>query len=252
MKKKRKLKTWVIIMILIICLGGIIYSSYHLFLWKTSINSNKKINEQIRTSIIKLEKTEDDESVEEYKIDFNKLKEQNSDTIAYLKVNNTSIDNVVVKGKDNDYYLKHNFNKEWNYAGWLFADYKNKFDNTDKNIIIYGHNMLDGSMLGTLRKTFSREWQENESNREILLVTENETYLYRVFSTYSIKVEDYYIKTDFQNDSEYLEFLNTLKSRSNYNYNETLNVNDRILTLSTCTDNGTKRVVLHAKLINED
>lgn len=252
MKKKRKLKTWVIIIILIICLGGVIYSSYNLFLWKTSINSNEKINEQIRTSIIKLEKTEDDESVEEYKIDFNKLKEQNSDTIAYLKVNNTSIDNVVVKGKDNEYYLKHNFNKEWNYAGWLFADYKNKFDNTDKNIIIYGHNMKDGSMLGTLRKTFSREWQENESNRQILLVTENETYLYKVFSTYSIKVEDYYIKTDFQNDTEYLEFLKTLKSRSNYNYNEILDVNDRILTLSTCTDNGTKRVVLHAKLINED
>ena len=55
-----------------------------------------------------------------------------------------------MKGNDNSFYLNHNFEKKWNVAGWVFADYRNRFDETDKNIIIYGHNGKDGSLFGTL------------------------------------------------------------------------------------------------------
>ena len=56
----------------------------------------------------------------------------------------------VVKGSNNSFYLNHCFDKSYNSAGWIFADYRNKFDNTDKNIVIYGHNMRDGSMFGSM------------------------------------------------------------------------------------------------------
>ena len=59
----------------------------------------------------------------------------------------------------------------------------------------------------------------------------------------------YYINTIFDSTDEYNTFVNKLKSRSNYDYGETVYENDSILTLSSCTDKGAKRVVLHAKLV---
>ena len=112
-----------------------------------------------------------------------------------------------------------------------------------------GHNYLDGTMFGTLRNVIKKEWYENEDNHTINLVLEDKTLTYQVFSTYSIKVEDYYINTIFNNSNEFGEFIKTIKNRSVYNYNILVDENDSILTLSSCTGNGKMRVVLHAKLV---
>ncbi len=230
-----------------------LYSGYKIISYLNNNNENKEIKEFIRNNFIEEIKKDEDEIVLEeqlYKIDFKSLKEQNKDTIAYLKVYGTNIDYIVVKGMDNSYYLKHNFNKNWNVSGWIFADYHNKFDNNDKNIVIFGHNTRDGSMFGTLKNILNKEWYENEENYEIILVTEKDTYYYQVFSTYQITPEDYYINTIFNNDEEYIDFLNKIKSRSIYNYNVEVNSNDKVLTLSSCIGDGKKRVVLHAKLLS--
>ena len=248
MKKRRKLKTWVIILFMILCLIGLIYSCYKIYNWNNDTNENKKLKDKIDDSI----SVDTKEEIPKYKIDWDTIKEQNSDTIAYLKVNNTNIDYVVVKGKDNSYYLSHNFNKEYNIAGWIFADYHNKFDETDKNIVIFGHNTKDGSMFGTLKNVLDKSWQENKDNLEITLVTEKGQYKYQVFSTYSITPEDYYINTIFNSDDEYSKFINKIKSRSNYDYNIEVDSNDNVLTLSSCIGDGKKRVVLHAKLIENE
>ena len=186
-----------------------------------------------------------------YNIDFKVLKDANKDTIAYLKVNGTNINYIVVKGKDYNYYLNHNFNKEYNIAGWIFADYHNKFDETDKNIIIYGHNTKDGSMFGTLKNILNKDWYENKDNHKVVIVTEMGTYYYQVFSTYSIISEDYYINTKFNNDSDFDNFVKNLKSRSIYDFGIEVSNDDKILTLSSCIGNGKKRVVLHAKLVKK-
>ncbi len=239
-----KFKTIIKNIILIACIIGIIYSSYHIITWFFSVNENNHIQQKNKKSITKVDKTKDD-----YQVDFKKLKEENPDTVAYLKVNNTNIDYVVVKGKDNNFYLNHNFLKKKNVAGWIFADYRNSFTGNDKNIIIYGHNMKDGSMFDSLKKVITKEWYQNPNNQIIPLITENNTYKYQVFSTYSIKPEDYYITTDFTSDKDYLAFINKLKSRSVYDYQVNLEDTKQILTLSSCLTDGSKRVVLHAKLI---
>ena len=219
----------------------IVYSSYHIIIWYKDNKNNSLIKEKIKKYI----EIDEDNSI--YKIDFNSLKEKNNDTIAYLRVNNTNIDYIVVKGNDNKYYLKHNFDKESNISGWIFMDHRNKYDGNDKNLIIYGHNMRDGSMFGTLKNIITKEWYQNKDNHLITLINEQGEEQYQVFSTYSIKVEDYYITTDFKNDDEYAKFLNKLKSRSVYDYNVSLKDTASILTLSTCSSNGAKRMVLHAR-----
>lgn len=245
--KKKKLKPWVLIIAFLICLTGVIYYSYKVIAWKLDVNENKKIQESLKDKIQKIDSNKETH----YKIDFKSLKEQNPDTIAYIKVNNTNIDYIVVKGKNNSYYLNHNFEKKWNIAGWVFADYRNKLDETDKNIIIYGHNTKDGSMFDTLKNVLEEDWYQNKENHKVTLVTEKETYIYEVFSTYSIVPENYYISTNFENEEEYSAFLKKIQSRSIYNYKIEVTKEDKILTLSSCLKEGQKRVVLHAKLIQK-
>ena len=169
-----------------------------------------------------------------------------------MKVNGTNIEYIVVKGKDNKYYLTHNFDKKNNTGGWVFADYRNRFDETDKNIVIYGHNTKDGSMFNTLKRVLGSDWYNNPNNYKVTLVTERDTYYYEVFSTYSILAEDYYINTIFPSSEEFKDFINTIKSRSVHDYGVVVDETDSVLTLSSCIGDNSKRVVLHAKLINED
>ena len=209
--------------------------------------NNKKISDEIAEFVTVDETKEDNE--EKYVVDFEKLKEKNSDIVAWLKVNGTNIETTVVKTTNNDYYLTHNFNKEYNSAGWIFADYKNKVDGTDKNLVIYGHNMRNNSMFGSLKWVINEDWYNNEDNKYITLITENETQVYEVFSVYQIEKEDYYIQTNFNTEKEFNTFAQTIKKRSKKDFNVDVNKEDNILTLSTCANNNKYRVVLHAKKI---
>ena len=244
-----KYKKLILSILFLICLFAIIYSSYKIITWKLHVDANAKIHEETNAAINIVEKNKKEETIK-FDIDFSKLKKINEDSIAYIKVNNTNIDYVVVKGKDNSYYLNHNFEKKWNIAGWIFGDFHNKFDGNDRNLIIYGHDTKDGSMFGSLKNILDSKWYLNEDNYIIYLVTENKTYNYQVFSTYTIIAENYYINTIFNNNDEFKKFINKLKSRSIYDYGIGVNENDKILTLSSCIGDGRKRVVLHANLVD--
>lgn len=245
-KRNKKYKKAILNLILyIILLSILIYSGIKIFKWYKDKTNNNKIVEQIKSTVI-VEGKNEGENKEEYTVNFNKLKEQNNETIAWLKVNNTNVEYPVVKGTNNSFYLNHSFDKSNNSAGWIFVDYRNKFDNTDKNIIIYGHNMRDSSMFGSMKNILNSDWYENEKNTDITLYTENEKCIYKVFSIYKIENEDYYIKTEFKNDNEFEKFIKTLKKRSIKDFSVDVSKDDDILTLSTCANNNKYRIVLHA------
>ena len=247
-KSKKYKKAILNLVIYIMLLSILLYSGIKIYKWYKDKTNNSKIAEQIKHTVIVEEKNED-ENKKEYKIDFNKLKDQNNETVAWIKVNNTNIEYPVVKGTNNSFYLNHSFDKSNNSAGWIFADYRNKFDNTDKNIVIYGHNMKDNSMFGSLKNILNSDWYDNEENTNIILYTENEKCIYKVFSIYKIESEDYYIKTEFSDDNNFEQFVNTIKKRSIKEFNTDVSKDDNILTLSTCANNNKYRVVLHAKKI---
>ena len=249
--KRRKLKKTVIAkFIIFVSLIGLGYSSYDIIKWKLYVKDNSLIKSQIDGKI-NIVKNDDTQEVE-YVVDFDDIKMRNSDAVAYLKVNSTNIEYIVVKGKDNKYYLNHNFDRKYNTGGWVFADYHNRFDETDKNIVIYGHNTKDGSMFNTLKRVLVSDWYSNPDNYKVTLVTEQNTYYYEVFSTYTIPAEDYYINTIFPSDEDFKSFIDTIKSRSVHDYGVEVNEADKVLTLSSCIGDNSKRVVLHAKLINKD
>lgn len=251
-KRENKKIDFFLNMLLIIFIIMFLYAVIEIGKWYFNKIENEKIGKEIanfiaiKTENIELEKN--NETQEKYEIGFATLKKKNKDTVAFLKVKGTDVENIVVKGNDNEYYLSHNFEKKKNKGGWVFADYKNKIDGTDKNLIVYGHNMKNGSMFGTLKNILKPEWYNNEENYEIDFITEIEEQVYRVFSVYQIKDEDYYIKTEFKNN-QFQKFIETLKKRSIKDFNVEVTGEDSILTLSTCANNNNYRVVLHAKRI---
>mgnify|MGYP003299650308 CR=1 FL=1 len=218
--------------------------------WKKDNKENNFINAEIQESTI-IQKDNNVEGESTYKIDFSALKEINSDVVGWLEVPGTNVKYSVVKANNNDYYLTHNFNKEYNSSGWIFADYNNKVDGTDKNLIIYGHNVKDNSMFGSLKNIINEEWYNNQENYNITFMTENTNEIYRVFSVYKIEVEDYYIQTKFDNSKAFGNFVKTLKERSIKKFDEEVSAEDNILTLSTCANNNKYRIVLHAKKVHK-
>lgn len=184
-------------------------------------------------------------------VNFTELKNTNNETVGWIQVNGTNINYPFVQTKDNDFYLNHSYNKKSNSAGWVFLDYRNNINTLDKNTIIYAHGRLDKSMFGSLKNILSSGWLNNTNNYVIKLSTETENTLWQVFSTYHIPTTNDYLKINFNNDEEFLNFTNKLINRSAHNFNANIYKNDKILTLSTCYNNKEK-VVLHAKLIKKE
>lgn len=267
-KKRRRLKKWVLIVIIIILGSTASFNILRLLDWN---KDNSKTNDNInKISNTKTEEIKDDENTElistpddkesDYwyyitfpliKVDFTELIKKNEDTVGWINVNNTSINYPIVQSTDNNYYLTHSYDKKENEAGWVFLDYRNNKDFTSKNNIIYAHSRLDKTMFGSLSKVLKQSWYKDKSNHIIRLSTPTEDSLWQIFSVYVIKEETYYITTSWPSDTEYLDFLNTIKERSKYNFNTELNTNDKILTLSTCYSD-TERTVVHAKLIKRN
>lgn len=244
MNKEFKTKVISIILILIF-ISILVISGFKIIKYFKDAKDNEKILNLISEDI-QVQESVGEGTQPKYSIDFASLKEKNSDTVGFLKVNGTDVEHMVVKGIDNSYYLTHNFERNYNNAGWPFVDYRNILDGTDKNIVIYGHNMKNNTMFGTLKNILTKEWQENNENRFITFITEGKEEKYEVFSVYQIEEEAYYLTTDFSN-MDFQIFIDTLKSRSTYDFNVDIANTDQILTLSTCANNNKYRIVLHAK-----
>ncbi len=272
MKKANKSKKRKILILLILCISliVIIYSSIHIVMWILDTYDNKKEFDQIEkkvniTEVTNTEISPDEIMIDENEIlendpywhlikmnylqvDFSHLIETNSETVAWLFVPNTNINYPVVQHLDNNYYLNHSFSGNNNEAGWIFMDYRNSIETLDKNTIVYGHTRKDGSMFGTLGNSLNHNWYENESNYAIRTSSKSENSIWQVFSVYCIPTTSDYIQTDFSDNATFENFLHTIKSRSIYDFKTTVNIKNKILTLSTC-HNRNERIVMHAKLI---
>lgn len=266
----KKIFNIVFSIIIVVLLYNIVTSIYHIYIWKKEGEEINELAEELinTTEIEEIEQEEQEEVViveqkEEIKekdpyweyinmsiinVDFYDLKEVNSDVVGWITINGTNINYPFVQTNNNEYYLTHAFDKSHNSAGWVFLDYRNSPDLSDKNNIIYAHGRYDKTMFGTLRNALTNGWLNNKNNYVIKISDIYNNSLWQVFSIYHIPVTSDYLKIDFKNEQSFLNFADMLIKRSAYNFNTTIGANDKILTLSTCY-NDKERVVLHAKLI---
>ena len=254
--KTKKSSNLIYNIIIGICIILIIYSSTNIILWQKNNIDNDKLIDQV-TKETKVSKVEDiminsDITIQKKSYDLSELIKQNSDTVGWISVPSTEINYPVVKGEDNDFYLTHAFDKSSNAAGWIYADYRNKCDNSDKNLIIYGHNRLNNNMFGTLENVLTDDWLSDENNLYINYSNINNTsHVYKVFSTFICDSDEStdYLKTDFSSPADFKEYISKLQSNSSYNFNTFVSESDSIITLYTCHGLNNERLLVCGKLV---
>ena len=128
-------------------------------------------------------------------------------------------------------------------------DYRNNINLIDNNTIFYGHNLINKTSFGSISRVFSKKWFDS-SNHNIIVVNDNGKYIYKIFSIYYSEPVTDYLQTNFYDSDEYLTFLINIKNKSKFDFAERVSSNDKIITLSTCTDDNKGRKVVHAKLIS--
>jgi len=189
-------------------------------------------------------------------IDFDALEADNSDVIGWITVDGTAIDNPVLMSsfdKDNDFYINHDLNGNSKKAGALYVQRSNTADFTDFNTVIYGHNMLNGSMFGTLKKY--RNKQFFNTNRYMTVYTKGHILKYEVVSAFVYDDRLLYTSFNFNSEEGRQEFIDLIKNPNtmakNVLDNMDVDTNSKLITLSTCTSVDNERYLVVAKLISD-
>lgn len=204
----------------IICLAIVINKFYNYY--KDNIFHN---------SIIEQKKSYNDKiKPQNFKAIYQHFKKLNPDYIFWISITDTAIDYPVVQGKDNDFYLINNFYKENSISGTIFLDFKND-PSKDRNLILYGHNMRNGSMFSGINIFKEKEFFDKGT---IKITNENGEKIYEVFSVFVEDTNKITLKNNFANENEYIEYINILKEKSYYSKDINNNFHS-IITLYTCS-----------------
>jgi len=194
----------------------------------------------------------------------------NSDVIGYIRIPDTGIEYPMVqrrKEDGNDFYLDKNLEKDDAKAGTIFLDWRNYFDyvvdgqkvlENSQNLVVYGHDMKDGSMFGKLKNYKNNESYYSE-HPIIELSSNYETYKYKIFAYFIIDAEDEtetkfecWNQLNFGDEEDFYEFVNNAKKRALTHNGVDVQYGDQLLTLSTCNsmfDSG--RLIVMARLVRE-
>lgn len=193
--------------------------------------------------------------------EFSKLIELNPETIGWISIPNTNINMAVVKKDDksigNTHYLNHDFYNKYSKSGTLFMDYRNSIlrDECSDNLIIYGHNRLDNTMFGDLTKYKSLDFYKD--NTEITFSTLYSKDKYVIVSCFDFNSNlsskdsfNYIDHINFSSKDDFSNYLNEIRSRSLITNDVDVVHTDKLLTLSTCTNeyDGARFVVVLRKV----
>lgn len=182
-------------------------------------------------------------------VSFQNLHNENNDYLFWLYIPNTKIDYPVMMSKDNKDYLHSSFYKEKLYAGTLFIDALSNKKENQENLIIYGHNMKDGSMFGTLKKWRSEKYFNEHKFIEIYTEKEKRVYLIFAVREVSSNMNLLHYKLDGFTNEEYIQ--DARNNNIHFREFEDQYKNNQIMTLSTCMSNDAKRLILNAVLLSK-
>lgn len=182
--------------------------------------------------------------------DYDSLLAINSDCIGWIRIDDTTIDYPIVQAADNTYYLHHNFNQDSAICGSIFMDYRNDVDLSGEHLILYGHQMKDGSMFKQLNGYKDKDFYKEHS--EITLYLRNKKYTYDVVAVYVTNIAKsggYYNYLHRNTRTEQIEYLQKkMAAYQLYDTGLTVTESDELLSLSTCEYSSTNgRLIVLAK-----
>lgn len=215
-------------------------------------NFKKETNESSKQSLIS------EQELVPNPIDFNKLKGISKDIIGWIQVPGTVIDYPILQSSNNeeaesfkeDYYIERDMYGKKKKAGSIYIQKYNFSNFSDPNTIIYGHNMANGSMFGSLKKFRNEDFFKK--NDSIIIYNENKIATYKIYSAFVHNDRHILSDYDFSKEKGQQEFINLT-----YNPNTKIKqirkdikvtTDDNIITLSTCTNRDEERYLVVAVL----
>lgn len=232
MKKKREYKKVIFYSVLFLAVIFVGHSFYGVVEEKYAQKQEEKALEEI-TFLFEEVPSENENKIEDYQSLYN-----NEDVVGTIKIENASIDEVIVQGSDNSYYLNHLPNRKVYAYGSLMVDYRVDLENGNK-IIIYGHNSRSRRTTFKNLESYLDESFYNENNI-IELETLYGKFTYEIFSIMITYDDTLYRKLDFSSDREKIENYEAIRDLSIYESNVSFNENDELLILQTCLYNHTE------------
>ena len=197
-----------------------------------------------------LKSNENREDFPEMEVDFKALREKNPDTVGWLYVGSCGISYPIVQGEDNDYYMNHTFEGTVNSSGAIIMDYRDDKYLKDWNTFIYGHNMKNGSMFGSLKKLLNDETLY-DTDPYIYVYLPGYIYRYKIFSYYKDKSDSkmYWTADTLQ---EYRQYIRDALSLSVRDLGVETSEENNMVTLVTCSGSGAgkMRFFVHGEFID--
>ncbi len=235
-------------LILCVSVAVFVFALYQLVQIGQSYYMTEREYDDLKRRVVSTEAEErSDTEMSSFFVDFERLKKENPDCIAWIHFPGLEISYPIMQGEDNEYYLEHDFSGERVAAASIFMDSMNREDFSDENTFIYGHNMKDDSMFGLLD-----QYEEEEFCREnpgFYIYTPDKTMYYSIFSCYRADIEeqeDSFILS-FASAEDYEEYRKVVLERSLYETGVSLQRGQKMVTLMTCNRSGYRyRFLVHA------
>lgn len=262
------MKNWrrgLAVLLIVLLLGVVAYSGYQIY----SIKHAYKVGEETYASIAKQyvapnkppisdlpdedepDNSEADEPQTEtppIRVDFAALWELNPDIVGWIYCEDTPISYPVLQSGDNSYYLRRLPNGKYNVNGSIFMDYRNSAALTDENTLLYGHSLLDNNEMFTSLADYM-EQSYYDAHPVLYYLTPETCYRVLLFSGYETNASADAYTVAFRSEAEFAEFLEKISAASAFQSDVTPTAQDRILTLSTCTNETSDgRYVVHGIL----
>ena len=254
--RRDNLKQIIIKVFFLIALIAFIVSAAYITNYFLSAKHQDGIIDEARSVWYEETQTNDDTELSAIEL----LLKENSDFKGWITVPNTKIDNPIYQTGNNDFYLTHNQQKQKSVYGALFFDCKNVIteSETDKNLVIYGHHMKNGSMFANLTKYKQLSFYKQNPTIEFSTLYKKGTYkIYAAFVLNASKADDndyiYNIsRKSFIDDDDFDSWVNEARQRSLINTGVDVKNGDNIITLVTCTyDFDNARFVVMARETRE-
>lgn len=253
MKTKKILWGVLLIISMLICISTTAYVVINCFLSGNNNNAQYITSESSSTPNDFIENN----TVEGHSINWSKLQNSNSDAYAWIYIPGTNIDYAVVQatGDETDtFYLSRNLEKEYEFAGSIFSEKQTSRDFSDPVTLIYGHNMKNGSMFATLHKFEDPDFFKK--NKYIYIYTPERRLTYKIYSAYIYDDRHILNSFDFSNEEireQYFNYTLNPDSVSKNTRKADLNLDSKIITLSTCTNGaGNTRYLVQGVLIKDE
>lgn len=258
-EKSRRRTVLICSLIAVLCIG---YVFFYYYLYERNSNEYEHLaslkeetietDTKVHINYTKEEEKKDLVVLEKYK----KLFSQNKSLIGWIKIDDTNIDYPVMQTVNNEYYLDHNYNQQYDKNGSIFLDKDCDITNPGCNMIIYGHHMKSGKMFGNLQLYSNREYYEKHPYIQFDTIYEEGRYQIMYVFRSRIYNEDeivfkYYQFFEASTPEEFDSHMNEMAKLSLYDTGVRAAYGDKLITLSTC-DNSEQdgRFVVVAKKIN--